>query len=227
MTAEVPKLSFPENDSRYSLIKTILVTGAFDPTPRLSSAGIKLPCFVDISCALSKDPNFLELAVSEFKKTIVREQIDYDVFCGVIRGGVPFAKRLAENLGVPWVARLGLKNDEERQKMVHDEPFLGLEVIIVDDIETTGLNATLAKSGFEIKGLNPRQVLYIMSYELEIAKRNLAKSNLTSHHLFTINDLVTVGLKNRFISMEDSLRINDWQKEQNSILDTSFIAKPT
>lgn len=225
MTVEVSRISFSEKESKRYLVKTIFSSGAFHPTPRIFSSGIEGPCFIDLSIPL-KDAAFVKLVTQGFKEIINKEELEVDAFCGVIRGGVPLAQLLAKELRVSWIARLGVKTDRERQRMIQGTLPSKSRVVIVDDIETTGLNATLAYQQIKEEGLNSNKVLFVMSYGLELAKRNLAKDRLVSHSLLNINDLVTFGLKTDLIPQSVALRINDWQQSLNSNQSSSLIAKP-
>jgi len=215
VTAEVFRLSFPEKKHEERLIKMIFHSGAFNPTPRTFSSGIEGPCFVDLSIPM-EDPMFLELVKQGFDEVLETQNLHYDAFCGVIRGGAPLAEMLGGYLNVPSIARLGFKEDQERLKMVRGRLPIKCDVIIVDDVETTGRNAFVTYKELEGEGHNLKHVLYVMSYGLNFSRELLGRYGLISYNLFTINDLVTVGLRDKFISREDAVRINNWQEELNS-----------
>lgn len=214
-----------QRNPNYQLIEYIFSSDAFDSKPREFSSGIEGPCFVDLEKASQRN-SFIWEATLGFSRIIDKEYFTPDAFCGVIRGGRMFALDLATDYSADFIARLGLKDDPERRLMVQGKPRKGAMIVIVDDVETTGANEIAAYERLKKERYRVIGSLSVMSYGLSVARENLERVGLKSHHLFSISDVIEVGTKTGRVDLETAQRVRAWQETLNS-KPPSFIAKPT
>lgn len=89
---------------------------------------------------------------------IRNSRVKYDVLAGVIRGGAVIACDLVSGKEGCWIARLGVKRDEERQKLLYGDILKGMKVFVIDDVFTKGTSVAecindIEKEGGEVTGI--------------------------------------------------------------------------
>lgn len=210
-----------KDKSRIQVAQILFETGAVDINffeKFTFSSGIASP--IKINCErLVEDANQTEKIINNLANVIQTNYLEFDFFCGVIRGGVSIAKDLGNKFNKPAIARLGNKKDVERMAKVYGDIKRGETGIIVEDVLTTGLNSTLVTKQLRKEGASVLGALVIFDYGFKIAKDNFVNDGLRSWSLTDFNTLLTVGRENGSFSEYNFEKLSTWWKGSNLALE--------
>ena len=160
--------------------------------PFTFSSGIKSP--VRVNCEeLIKSPDEYKRVVNALAETVKSTFFDFNFFCGVIRGGVPFAQELGHEFNKSVVARLGKKQDYQRRNQVFGDITLYDRGLVIEDVLTTAENVIMAAEQMRKEGGTILGVLTIFDYGFRKARDNLLESGLRRWYLTNFNHLLLVG----------------------------------
>ncbi len=146
--------SFFKEIIAHEAAKTIIQAGAlklFFEEPITFSFGIKSPMKIEAE-KISRSRRELKKVVGLLSQLMDLEGLKPGVIMGVISGGVPFAQELAKIKNCRFAARPGRKRTEVELQQVEGLVKPGEEVLIFDDVSTTGGNITLASEDVRREG---------------------------------------------------------------------------
>lgn len=135
------------------------------------------------------DPGVLRLITREMAGLL--KEVEIDRIAGVAVGGVPLATALSLELGVPFLIvrkeRKGYGTDVEVEGGLRE----GEEVVLVEDVTTTGGSALAAAEALERKGGRCRKVLVVVD-RLEGAGEALERRGIELIPLVTGEELMRI-----------------------------------
>lgn len=118
---------------------------------------------------------FVELAKSYFPNT--------EIIAGVATAGIPQGALIADMLGLPFIYVRAKPKEHGKENLIEGEIAIGKQVLIVEDVISTGkstLQATdaLQEAGFVIAG-----VVGIFTYGFDFVVRTFLERNIPFHTL--------------------------------------------
>jgi len=147
------------------------------------------PYYVDLRIVSSFPDAYRQIC--DFYAEAITSQIglkNFDRIAGVPIAGIPFASQIAYNLKKPFLyVRKGIRR-HGRQRRVEGVLAPGNQVLIVDDLVTTGLTLKKAAEAVTAEGGIVKQAIALLDRE-EGGKENLAKHGIQLHTLLKISDV--------------------------------------
>ena len=137
------------------------------------------------------DPHCLGLIGEAFAETLASADwyTEGTTLAGVALGAVPLVAVTSVETGTPYVIARKQQKEYGTANLIEGDLTEGEEVVILEDIATTGQSAVDAAEALREAGATVSHVLVVVDRE-EGARENLADSDLELHSLVTASDLL-------------------------------------
>lgn len=133
-----------------------------------------------------------------------------DGIVGVATGGVPWAAWLADRLSLPLLYVRADAKGRGLEKQVEGDVSTCTDVIVVEDLVTTGTSSARAVAAIRESGAHVAGVVSIFSYDIPFARRRFAELDVAVASLVGIDDLVAAAADR--LSRADLDAIARWQR---------------
>jgi orotate phosphoribosyltransferase len=206
------------------LLNVGAVTIRVDPPFRYRS-GMLSPIYTD-NRLLCSYPRERGLIAAYFAELLREHDVTPDVLAGVSTAGIPHAAWLAERLDLPMVYVRGEAKDHGKAKRVEGSltsrpapgrppsPSSGRpEVVVVEDLVTTGGGALDAVAGVRAEGGQVTHCLAICTYGFPHAIAAFSAAHVALLALCRYDDLAAVALRQRLLSAADLDAVLDWRAD--------------
>ncbi|PTX63473.1 orotate phosphoribosyltransferase [Kordia periserrulae] len=176
------------------------------------ASGWKSPIYCDNRVTLSFPPirNYLR---EQFAKHIEKEYGKPDVIAGVATGAIGIGILVAEYLSVPFVYVRPEAKKHGRQNQIEGFIQKGQNVVVVEDLISTGKSSLNAVKALEAAEVNVKGMVAIFSYNFDIAKENFEKSNVNLHTLSNYENLLEQALDTNYITSSELETLENWRKD--------------
>lgn len=198
------------------MAEIILGSGALKVSfenPFIFSFGLESPMKIEAD-EISQHPDFLAKTADCLSRLMDLEGLNPEVIVGVISGAVPFARRLAEQRGCRFAARLGRKRTELQSSKVEGIIAPGERALVLDDVLTTGGNIGLVVDQVRQEGGMVTDCLVIYDYGFPLARKNLSQQGISVHNA-TGFEAVTKSASSllfRLLTPEEKNRLAIWHQ---------------
>ncbi len=184
----------------------------FSPdNPYTWASGYKMPIYNDNRLLLS-DPAIRKLVVSELVKLLQVNNIKADCIGGVPTAGLPWAASLADALFLPLIYVRDEPKKHGLQKQIEGKIEPGMEVVLVEDVISTGGSAAKAVPVVREAGAKCSTVLGIFSYGFKEATDKFDSVGAKIYSALTYQDLLTAAIETGYVSKENLKTLEEWQK---------------
>jgi len=127
--------------------------------------------------------------------------------------GIPHSAALGFLLKKPSVFVRKRVKDHGTKKMVEGGDVEGREVLLIEDLVTTGSSSLAGVESLRKSGATTNDCLVIISYGFKESKEAFAEAKVSLHSLTTFQIVLDEALKMRKFSKKDKLILEDWFKE--------------
>ena len=179
-------------------------------SPFTWASGIQSPIYCDNRIVLSHPDvrNFIKQCLAEQSRAFA----PFQVVAGVATAGIAHGALLADALGLPFVYVRGEAKSHGRQNRIEGELQGNEQVLVVEDLISTGGSSlraveTLRELGCEVQG-----VLAIFTYGFESAEQAFGKAQCPFDTLTNYDVLIGEALKSHYISDEDLQQLLSWRE---------------
>ncbi|OYQ38055.1 orotate phosphoribosyltransferase [Flavobacterium cyanobacteriorum] len=174
------------------------------------ASGWKSPIYCDNRITLSFPPirNYMR---EEFSKHIEKEFGRPDVIAGVATGAIGMGMLVAEYMGLPFVYVRPEPKKHGRQNQVEGFLQKGQNVIVVEDLISTGNSSLLAVEALRAAGANVKGMVAIFTYGFDIAVENFKKANITLHTLGDYGTLLELAAAKSYITEAEQETLKEWR----------------
>jgi orotate phosphoribosyltransferase len=172
---------FSKNRLKDLIKEKALTTGDFT-----LASGKKSSYYIDLKKAYTY-ANVMNHIVEGMKEAIEGEKIDR--IAGVELGGVPLATALSMKTEIPFVIIRKKAKGHGTGNRIEGELKSGENVVVVEDIVTTGGSVILGIEAIREMGGRCSMVLAVVD-RLQGASENLEKVNISLKSLVTVNELL-------------------------------------
>jgi orotate phosphoribosyltransferase len=133
------------------------------------ASGWKSPIYCDNRITLSFPPirNYIR---EEFSKTIEKQFGKPDVIAGVATGAIGIGILVAEYMGLPFVYVRPEPKKHGRLNQVEGFLQKGQNVVVVEDLISTGKSSLLAVEALKEAGANVKGMVAIFTYGFDVSK---------------------------------------------------------
>ncbi|MEZ4837599.1 orotate phosphoribosyltransferase [Flavobacterium sp.] len=178
--------------------------------PFLWASGWKSPIYCDNRITLSFPPirNYIR---EEFSKNIEKEFGKPDVIAGVATGAIGIGMLVAEYMGLPFVYVRPEPKKHGRQNQVEGFLQKGQNVVVVEDLISTGNSSLLAVEALKEAGANVKGMVAIFTYGFDISVENFKKANVTLHTLSNYDNLLELAVAKKYITEVEQHTLQEWR----------------
>lgn len=177
-------------------------------------SGILSPVYTDNRLLISF-PEKWNKVINYFVETIATFGKP-DVVAGVATAGVPHAALVAQRLKIPMIYARPVPKGHGLDKQVEGVVKKGQNVLVVDDLISTGMSSLGVIEGIRKLGAKVTDQVAIFSYELEDAKQNYQKAKVKLHPLTTLEHAAEAARKKGLLKVENIEIIMDWASDPHN-----------
>jgi orotate phosphoribosyltransferase len=174
------------------------------------ASGWKSPIYCDNRITLSF-PAIRNYIRDEFSKNIEKQFGKPDVIAGVATGAIGIGILVAESLGLPFVYVRPEPKKHGRLNQVEGFLQKGQNVIVVEDLISTGNSSLLAVEALKEAGANVKGMAAIFSYGFDIASENFKKANVDLYTLSNYENLLPLAVAKKYITEEEEKTLQEWR----------------
>jgi orotate phosphoribosyltransferase len=173
------------------------------------ASGWKSPIYCDNRMVLSF-PTVRNYIKEELAKNIELEFGKPDVIAGVATGAIGIGALVAEYLGLPFVYVRPQPKKHGRQNQIEGFVEKGQNVVVVEDLISTGNSSLVAVDALKAAGVNVKGMAAIFTYGFELSKENFESNNVTLFTLSNYESLLEQALDTNFINEAEATILSQW-----------------
>jgi len=173
------------------------------------ASGWKSPIYCDNRLILSF-PSIRNYVRDEFAKNIEKQFGKPDVIAGVATGAIGIGILVAESLGLPFVYVRPEAKKHGRQNQVEGFLQKGQNVVVVEDLISTGNSSLMAVEALRNEGANIKGMAAIFTYGFNVAEENFKKANIDLYTLSNYENLLDLAVQKQYISEDQQSTLLEW-----------------
>jgi orotate phosphoribosyltransferase len=155
-------------------------------------------------------PTVRNYVKEELAKNIELEFGKPDVIAGVATGAIGIGALVAEYLGLPFVYVRPQPKKHGRQNQIEGFVEKGQNVVVVEDLISTGNSSLVAVDALKTAGVNVKGMAAIFTYGFEVSKENFESKNVTLFTLSNYESLLEQALDTNFINEAEATILSQW-----------------
>tara|TARA_R100001369_G_scaffold90488_1_gene129593 strand:+ start:8293 stop:8955 length:663 start_codon:yes stop_codon:yes gene_type:complete len=136
-----------------------------------------------------------------------------DVIAGVATGAIGIGALVADILGLPFCYVRPEAKKHGRQNKIEGFVEANQNVVIIEDLISTGNSSLLAAKALEEANLNVKGMLAIFTYGFNISEENFKKASIELHTLSDYDHLLQQAEKSSYISAEEKELLSNWRTD--------------
>jgi len=183
--------------------------------PFLWASGWHSPIYCDNRLTLSF-PAIRNYIRDEFSKQIESLYGKPDVIAGVATGAIGIGILVAEELGLPFVYVRPEPKKHGRQNQVEGFLQKGQNVVVIEDLISTGNSSLVAVEALKEAGANVKGMIAIFSYGFEVATQNFAAAKVNLNTLSNYENLLNLAVEKKYITEEEQITLQEWRKNPST-----------
>lgn len=173
------------------------------------ASGWKSPIYCDNRLILSF-PVIRNYVRDEFAKNIEKQFGKPDVIAGVATGAIGIGILVAESLGLPFVYVRPEAKKHGRQNQVEGFLQKGQNVVVVEDLISTGNSSLMAVEALRNEGANIKGMAAIFTYGFNVAEENFKNANIDLYTLSNYDNLLDLAVQKQYISEDQQSTLQEW-----------------
>ena len=174
------------------------------------ASGWNSPIYCDNRLILSF-PAIRNYVRDEFIKNIENKFGKPDVIAGVATGAIGIGILVAESMGLPFVYVRPEPKKHGRQNQVEGFLQKGQNVVVVEDLISTGNSSLLAVEALKEAGANIKGMAAIFTYGFDIAEQNFKKVNVDLYTLSNYDNLLNLAVAKSYITIDEQQTLSEWK----------------
>ena len=175
------------------------------------ASGWKSPIYCDNRLVLSY-PAIRNFIKHELAKNIENLYGKPNIIAGVATGAIGIGALVADEMGLPFVYVRPEAKKHGRQNQIEGKLEKGQNVVVVEDLISTGKSSLNAVNALKEKSVNVKGMVAIFTYGFEISKNNFLKNNIELRTLGNYNYLLEQALNTGFINESELNTLSMWNK---------------
>ena len=173
------------------------------------ASGWKSPIYCDNRLILSF-PIIRNYVRDEFAKNIEKQFGKPDVIAGVATGAIGIGILVAESLGLPFVYVRPEAKKHGRQNQVEGFLQKGQNIVVVEDLISTGNSSLMAVEALRNEGANIKGMAAIFTYGFNVAEENFKNANIDLYTLSNYGNLLDLAVQKQYISEDQQTALQEW-----------------
>jgi orotate phosphoribosyltransferase len=179
------------------------------------ASGWKSPIYCDNRLILSF-PSIRNYVRDEFAKNIEKQFGKPDVIAGVATGAIGVGILVAESLGLPFVYVRPEAKKHGRQNQVEGFLQKGQNVVVVEDLISTGNSSLMAVEALRNEGANIKGMAAIFTYGFNVAEENFKNANINLFTLSNYENLLDLAVQKQYITEDQQSTLLEWNESPST-----------
>lgn len=179
------------------------------------ASGWKSPIYCDNRLTLSF-PTIRNYIRSEMAKQIESEFGKPDVIAGVATGAIALGVLVAEEMGLPFVYVRSKAKEHGRQNQVEGFLEKGQNVVVVEDLISTGGSSLSAVEALKNAGAKVLGMIGIFTYDFQVSQDNFKNANIQLVTLSDYQHLLDQAAQIGYISDSDKSLLSSWRESPST-----------
>ena len=179
------------------------------------ASGWNAPIYCDNRLVLSF-PAIRNFIREEFSKHIEKEFGKPDVIAGVATGAIGIGILVAEYMGLPFVYVRPEPKKHGRQNQIEGFLQKGQNVVVVEDLISTGSSSLQAAEALKEAGANVKGMVAIFTYGFEVAAENFKKAKIDLHALADYEHLLKLAVAKNYITEKELKTLQEWRESPST-----------
>src|SRR5690606_12773819 len=173
------------------------------------ASGWKSPIYCDNRLILSFPPirNYIR---EEFSKNIEKKFGKPDVIAGVATGAIGIGILVAEYMGLPFVYVRPEPKKHGKQNQVEGFLQKGQNVVVVEDLISTGKSSLQAVDALKAAGANVKGMVAIFTYGFAVADENFKNTGIELCTLANYEHLLNLSMSKQYITEKEQEVLKKW-----------------
>ena len=176
------------------------------------ASGWKSPIYNDNRKTLSY-PEIRSFIKLELARTISEKYENADAIAGVATGAIAQGALVADLLGLPFVYIRSTPKDHGLENLIEGELRPGMEVVVVEDLISTGGSSLKAVEAIRRDGCEVIGMVAAYTYGFPVAEEAFKNAKVPLVTLTNYEAVLDVALRTGYIEEEDIATLNDWRKD--------------
>ncbi len=202
-----------QNNFAEKLARISLESGAIKISPDqpfLWASGYKMPIYNDNRLLLG-NAEHRALISRGFEDLLKKCSAKVEVIAGTATAGIPHATTLADLLQLPLIYIRSTAKTHGMGKRVEGPLRKNQQVLVIEDLISTGKSAANAVSAIREAGGRVNQCFSIFSYGFTEAKEKFNDISCEIHSILNFSQLLEVALSTQNLTTNDIAVLQSWQ----------------
>lgn len=174
------------------------------------ASGIKSPIYTD-NRLITSFPQEREIIENALAEKIVEVFPNVNMLIGTATAGISHAAYVSWILNLPMGYVRASKKDHGKQNQIEGHIAKGVNVVVVEDLLSTGRSSYEVVNILKESGVNVLGVAAIFSYDLKVLKTNMIDTKFFS--LTNLDELLNVAAERKFIDVEDIELVKEFREK--------------
>ncbi|AXG74901.1 orotate phosphoribosyltransferase [Flavobacterium arcticum] len=175
------------------------------------ASGWKSPIYCDNRITLSF-PEVRNYIREEFSRNIEQVYGKPDVIAGVATGAIGIGMLVADFMGLPFVYVRPEAKKHGRQNQIEGYLQEGQNVVVVEDLISTGNSSLQAVEALKAAGANVQGMVAIFTYDFDVSTENFKNAGITLNTLGNYDTLLQLAVTKEYITEEEHETLKEWRK---------------
>jgi len=186
------------------------ITTSFDNYYTWSS-GFKSPIYSDHRMIIS-NISFRKYILEQFISTIKSQFniTEIDLIAGVATAGIAHSAWVASHLNLPMIYVRPKRKGHGKENHIEGVFTKGANVVVIEDVFTTGSSAIRAINAIREKGGNVVGVIGILDYNFIELAHNFRDENIIHTSLYTFSDILNAAKKEAYFTDDEFNKLLTW-----------------
>ncbi len=180
-------------------------------TPFTWASGWKSPIYCDNRITLSY-PTIRNYLREQMANQIEKLYGKPDAIAGVATGAIGIGMLVADYMNVPFCYVRPEAKKHGRQNQIEGKIEAGQNVVVVEDLISTGKSSILAVDALQSAGVTIKGMLAIFTYGFDFAVTNFENANVQLNTLSDYQHLLIQAEKTNYISKDEMEILSLWRE---------------
>jgi orotate phosphoribosyltransferase len=176
------------------------------------ASGWKSPIYCDNRITLSF-PVVRDYIKKAFAETIQVKFGVPDLIAGVATGAIAQGALVSDQMGLPFIYVRSSAKGHGRQNLVEGKLIPGQNVVVVEDLVSTGGSSLKAVEAIQEAGGNVIGMVAIFSYGFPVSSEAFEKAGVKLEILTDYNTMIDLALQSGYIKKEEVELLQQWRMD--------------